>query len=225
MEKTKFSAKLPALIHRNEKAIEAEIFIMRDKREEIGNDIKTLTKSLSEWMGKSLPFDWVFGFVEAKEYEIDLLEDFQTRNQIPSTVRIEKIKEIYNVPDFSNIIKQAELLQGYEISYLFSFIKGENVVIPEVTKAEKEAVIEKHSIYILTEKYWSLYCAIKSLCDFANGINFDVYSDPTGRNKIVKTSLLTALPSEYVKFIDWEQPEEGTQKRRFVPIYENFRNK
>jgi len=225
MEKTKNSAKLPALIYRNEKAIEAEIFNIRDKREAIGTDIKTLTKSLSEWMGKPVSFDWALGFVEANEYERDLLEDFQTRNQIPLTVRLEKIKEVYNVPDFSHIIKQAGLLQRSETAYLFSFIKGENVVIPEVTKAEKEAVIEKHSIYILTEKAWSIYCAIKSLCDYANGINFDVSRDSTGRNKILKSSLLPAVPSEYVKFIDWEHPKEGTQKRRFVPSYENFKNK
>jgi hypothetical protein len=224
MEKSKRAVKLPALIFRDEKGIEAEIAATRSKREEIANTIKALGKSLSDWKGKPDSFEWVLGFALADEYEIDLLEYYQNKNSIPATVRLEKIKEVYNVPDFSHIVAMAKTLFPYGNDFLFSFLNGGNVLAPEVTKEEKEAIIEKHSTYILTEKTWQIYSAIVSLCDYANKINFEVVENGQRPNKILKSRLASAVPHEYTKFLEWEQPEDGTERKKFVPNYERFKN-
>lgn len=216
----KIEVKLPFMIHRDEKAIESEISNLRAGYEGIAANIVELTNALEKWLGKRMGHNWSVWFAWADEHENDLLEQYRTANNIPVSVRTEKIAEVYKVPDYSHILPIARGLSKHDKEYLLEMLNGESVVAPEVTKSEKEAIVEKHTTYIITEGTLTLYLAICSLCDYANTVNLKV----AGRQKITMGALIPAMPTEQKKLVEWQFDDVAGMKV-FAPKYEHFKNK
>ena len=229
MEVSKKTAKLPFLIRRNEKAIEVEISELRSNREAIAQQLRHFVNLISQWESQKK----VEGITQ---YAIDIYADDECETQLlhhwliehginPELVNLDKAKELYTIPDYSKILTAAKAIQriGSEIK-LYYDPRSTAIEPPEVSKAEKEAIIEKHSIYIQTEETYRVYIAILTLCEYANIINLEL-TYQGGRNKLTKGDLLTVVPIDYKRFLDLEHPDGKTEKRRFVPKHEAFKDK
>lgn len=230
MKNTKSKVTFPVLVYRDEIGIEAEISSIRQKREHIAEVIRRSLKDLAFSLGKDTVEINVFKndlsiFRKdgAKEYEADLLWGFTVDKDIHPDIKIEKIRELFNVPDFSHRIKDLDYLSKLEPEYFESFFDGETIAAPILTKSEKQDIVEKHSVYINTEPTYRLYLAISSLCDFANILNLETYKSHSD-NRITKGNLIQVLPIEFKKMIDSEIGEHGVKKIMKVK-YDLFKNK
>lgn len=230
MKNTKNEVKFPVLVYRDEIGIEAEISSIRQKREHIAEVIRRSLKDLAFSMEKDtievnhFKHDLsIFRKNGAKEYEADLLWGFTVDKDIHPDIKIEKIRELFNVPDFSQRIKDLDFLSKLDPEYFESFFDGETIAAPILTKSEKQDIVEKYSVYINTEPTYRIYLAISSLCDFANILNLETYKSRSD-NKISKAGLLQVLPLEFTKMIDSEIGEHGKKKIMKVK-YDLFKNK
>lgn len=228
MENSKKTVKLPFLIHRNEKAIEVEISELRSDREAIAQQLRHFVKLVSQWE-KQKKVEGITAYaidMYLDDCENELLQNWLIEHGInPELVNLDKAKELYNIPDYSHILSAAAAVRrvGSEIN-LYYDAKGTAIEPPEVSKTEKEAIIEKHSIYIRTEETYRVYIAILTLCEYANIMNLEL-TYQGGRNKLAKGDLLTVVPIDYKRFLDLEHPDGKTEKRRFVPKHEAFKDK
>lgn len=222
MKPFKETVKFPFLIHRFEYLIETEITILRRERAEITTRLKRLASALTAWCGVNKAGPEAIKFALVGD-EMELLTIWGAQNEIPGTVKISKYLELFDVPDYSGILEDARFLANKGKEVLLSYVheKTGEITELETTKAEKEEIIERHSIYIHTQRDYDVYVALSLLCESANILNFK-WNNLKG-NRIEKNDLVSLLPAELKKYISREKAEEGSFKRRMELNFERFR--
>lgn len=218
----KDTVKFPFLVHRFEQKIENEIANLRSERSEIAIRLKRLAEALTVWYGQPYKGPETIHFVMIGD-EMELLVVWGNQNDISPKIKIEKYLEMFDIPDFSGILEDANFLaeKGEDVLLPFVDEKSGEIIELETTKAEKDAIVEKHSVYIHNQRDYDMYVGLSLLCEAANVLNLK-WNDLKG-NRIEKVDLVNILPIELKKYILREQPEEDSLRRRLALNFDWFR--
>ena len=221
MQHPKATVKLPFLIYRNEKEIEAEISEIRSKREENAQALREFIMMFCQWDGERKLggiTDYVLSMAFSGTFEEILIETWLVERSISTQhLNLTTARELYSIPDYSHLLKAAERLRCIDNIKQYYDASGTAIDPPEVTKEEKQNIIDSHSFYIRTEAKYRIYSTLLLLCEYANAINFEL----SNCSSISKGNLVTVVPLEYKRFIDAKK-EGNSLKQYFFPKYTAF---
>ena len=222
------STSKPLLIFRDDDAINREISTARQHRATMAAHLKNLQAALSRFLSDRETYlpnaDLVFECIYMDDPKTWLLNKYKIRRELPADIRPEAIQTLFNVPDLSVILDLIQKIKTLESNsrlptHAYTDKEGNCFESPNVTKEEKESIVEKHSIYLTTERGKNLFKAIDLLAAGLNIINFEL-SPTQSRNSVGQVDVQSILPLEYRKFIEFEKTE-GT-KFRLVPAFKKF---
>lgn len=200
--------KYPHLIYRDDKKIESEFQGRRESLDKIADELKSLLSAFSLWSEEQKSVHSLLNLIRAADAEVMLLELYRDRSDIPKTVKIEKIKEVYSVPDYSHIVRAVDRFSNMPESFVLAFfdlVQGAFKRV-EMGEEEKNEIVKKYSVFVQDEKGFDLYLALSHLCTSLNLINFSV-SPGLYSNKINMKDLKLCF-ADLVQFLTKEMPLE-----------------
>ena len=182
--------------------------------------MKRLHTALEAWMQKEMD---VLEFVKAGSYENNLLKAFGQLNGIPQYVKLTKYNELYEVPNYTQIVEDANELASIKPETLVLYVSEtpNEFTVPEISESEVSEIVEKHSIYLHTLKEYKIYSAVGSLCQFINFINIDLnlsgYGTTLGGKKI--RDFMPVDLHQYIVPTDVEKPVWAVDPKKFKYKY------
>lgn len=219
-------SKYPHLIYRNDEAIEDEISTSRAAHETQYQRLKALFEKFEAWTGERATVQTFADFIRSTNPETVLLEIYRQRNSIPNAVKIERIADVYDVPDYSEILNSARSFARMPESDFLAFFDANKRALkrPEFPENEKELIVLRHSVFVQDEHGFDLFTAANYLCKALNLINFNLNEQIT-TNKINLSHIKTGLPS-IAQFLKMEQPDTPDgydKKQRFAVNFPAFK--
>ncbi len=159
------------LIKRYDSHIDRDVSRLRNERKEnanLWNEFKTAFTTYEGTAFSYLSFKTFLNHDDPKAFLIDRYVKNQKLGGIP--VKPDKLEEILDIPDYQHLLVYKEKVKDWVESTMDEYYdkKKKSFVPPPVTNAEKERIIEKHSIYANNEEEVNYVRDLKGFCNTIN---------------------------------------------------------
>ena len=162
----------PYLVKRYDSLIDSKISKIREEREEQAKELNQFKNELLLFRGDS-QFSYIdmVTFLESTEPKNYLIGHFiHGQNIGESIIKSDALEQILDIPKYDYLIDFHSSFKNWSREKLNKFYdkRNKSFVAPEMTKEEKEAIIELFSIYVKDENQLQQYEELKGFCSTYN---------------------------------------------------------